>query len=124
MTEMTTKLIKPHGDVIRMSIEILHRMKQSPKGNPGEEYARRKQGGDHKTTLFNDIAKPFINGVIVEMIFVVADLPGEGILFTIGSDNDLKRTQTKTGMEGFTGHFFMDGNKHSKIINEVSVIWL
>jgi len=118
------KLVEPHGNVIRMRVEILGAMDQPPKGDPGRKYAGGKQGGDHKSALFNNIVLPFVNGVVIKVIFIMTDLPGEGILFAVGGNNDLERTRAETGIKSLTGHFLMDGHKHLKIISEASIKWL
>ena len=101
-----------------MGIKILRGMSQSPKSDPGREHTRRKQGGKHKATLFFDVTVTFVDGVVVEVKFVVTDLPRKRVLFAVGCDNHLKRARAKFCTEGFAGHFFMNGNKHFQIISE------
>lgn len=108
--------IKPHGDVVGMGVEILYGVGQSAKSDPGREDTRRKQGCDDKSALFDDVPMAFVNGVVIVMEFIMADLTAEGILFAIGRDDDLKRTRTDTALKGFAGHFLMNGDKHFKII--------
>ncbi len=105
-------LSQPDRDVIRMRVKILRGVQQSPKRDPRRKDALPHQGGKYIATLFVDVTVAFVDGVVIKVNLVVADLVAQRILFAIGGDDDLQRARAEMRGKRLAGHFFMNGYKH------------
>lgn len=91
-------------------------MQKPPKRDPRGKNSGRHQCGKYVSALLIDIAAAFFDGVIIEMEFIVAELPAQRILLEVGSNDNLQCARAEMGAERLAGHFFVNFDKHYEII--------
>lgn len=104
---------QPHRNIIRVGVEVLHGMGQSSEGDPRRKHARRHQRSQHISALFLYVGICLVKIVIIKVIFVVAELAAQIILFEVGRNDDLDRALTHARAKCLLRHFSVNGCQHS-----------
>jgi hypothetical protein len=79
----------PQCNVIAVGIKVLRGMRQSSESLPGRNRIGVPQRRDDHIPLRFNVCARFVEGIVVEMKFVMADLPAQSILTEIGGNDDL-----------------------------------
>ncbi len=89
----SVEAIQPEGDVVRMGVEILHGVSHPPEGLPRRDgILFLKRLNNHVALLF-DVGIGLCKGVVVEVEFVVTELPGETVLMNVGVGHNPQRAR-------------------------------
>lgn len=82
-----------------MGVEILYGVEKSPKGSPCRVCITGSYRRDHDAALFLNVCVGFVEGVVVEMKFVVTELTAQAILIDVRVRDDGQGTRAETVAE-------------------------
>src|SRR6185503_10754119 len=82
-----------------MGVEILHGVQESTEGRPGRICVSLLQRRHRKRTLFFDIGVRLLEGVVVEMKFVMTKLSAQTVLLNVGIGDRRQGARTETVTE-------------------------
>ncbi|MBV6400910.1 MAG: hypothetical protein CNIPEHKO_01205 [Anaerolineales bacterium] len=110
----SVKAIQPQGDVIRMGVEILKRVRHPPERPPRRDRVVVLKRRDDQRALLLDVGVGFRKGIIVAMKFIVTEKAGEElVLLDVGGSHHPKRARTDGIAERFNNDFDVVFSEHS-----------
>jgi len=112
---------QPQVNVIAVGVEILGGMCEPSKGGPRRRSIAGDQRGDRQRALLLDVRARFFEGILVEVILGMTDLPAKPILMEIGSDDLLERPRTEYIPQCEMHDFHVKLFKHPAIISEATL---